>query len=111
MTPPTNGDRIRLSLSREEAWVAHAALLDAGAAAVDAGDDAPAQCRPIRRIERDRALASEGAELLRDALIDYLGDAPVRDRAPGRAVLRRVDDAVESRPRSRSDPRDGGRGA
>jgi hypothetical protein len=108
MTPPTNGDRIRLSLSREEAWVAHAALLDAGAAAADDGDDAPAQCRPIRRIERDRPFAPDGAELLRDALIDYLGDAPVRDRAPGRALLRRVDDAVESWPRSR--PRDAGRG-
>jgi hypothetical protein len=104
MTPPTTRDRIRLSLSHEEAWVAHAALLDAGAAAADAGDDAPAQCRPIRRIERDRALTPDGAELLRDALIDYLGAAPVRDRAPGRALLRRVDDAVESSGRSPSPP-------
>jgi hypothetical protein len=108
MTAPTNGDRVRLSLSREEAWVAHAALLDAGAAAAAAGDDAPAQCRPRRRIERDSALDPDGAELLRDALIDYLGDAPVRDRAPGRALLRRVDDAVESRRRSASG--DAGRG-
>ena len=100
MTPPTDPDRIRLSLSREEAWVAHAALLNAGAAAVDAGDDAPAQCRPIRRIESGRALTPDGAELLRDALVDYLGDAPVRDRAAGRALLGRVDDAVESRPAS-----------
>ncbi|WP_144799635.1 DUF7853 family protein [Halorubrum depositum] len=106
MTPPTNGN---LSLSREEAWIAHAALLDAGAVAAAAGDDPPAQRRPIRRIERDRALAPEGTELLRDALIDYLGDAPVRDRAPGRALLRRVDEAVESR--APSSPRDAGRGA
>jgi len=99
MPPSTNGNRTALSLSREEAWIAHAALLDAGAAAVDAGDDAPAQCRPIRRIERDRALDAEGAELLRDALVEYLGDAPVRDRAPGRTLLRRVDDAIEATPR------------
>ncbi|EMA61580.1 DUF7853 family protein [Halorubrum kocurii] len=96
MVPPTTGNPIPLSLSREEAWVAHAALLDAGAAAVDDGDDAPPQCRPIRRIERDRALTPDGAALLRDALIDYLGDAPVRDRAPGRALLRRIDDAVDA---------------
>jgi len=97
MAPPTTGDSITLSLSHEEAWVAHAALLDAGEAAVDAGDDAPAQCRPIRRIERGRPLAPRDAVLLRDALVDYLGDAPVRDRAPGRALLGRIDDAVESR--------------
>ena len=96
MAPPTTGDPIPLSLSHEEAWVAHAALLDAGAAAVDRGDGAPPQCRPIRRIERDRALTPDGAALLRDALIDYLGDAPVRDRAPGRALLRRIDDAVDA---------------
>jgi len=100
MAPPTTGDPI--PLSREEAWVAHAALIAAGEAAVDAGDDAPAQCRPLRRIERDRALTPDGAALLRDALIDYLGDAPVRDRAPGRALLRRIDDAVESRSPSTS---------
>ncbi|WP_123623205.1 hypothetical protein [Halorubrum sp. CSM-61] len=102
MTPPTTGDPIPLSPSREEAWVAHAALLDAGEAAFDAGDDAPPQHRPIRRIERGRPLAPRDAVLLRDALIDYLGDAPVRDRAPGRALLRRIDDAVEPDDRSAS---------
>jgi len=104
MTPPTNGDRIRLALSRDEAWIAHAALLDAGAAAVAAGDDAPPQCRPRRRIERGRALSPADAELLREALIDYLADAPVRDRASGRALLRRVNGVVE--PRRSSDTND-----
>lgn len=102
MTPPTTGEPIPLSLSHEEAWVAHAALVDAGEAAADAGDDAPPQCRPIRRIERGRPLAPRGAALLRDALVDYLGDAPVRDRAPGRELLRRVDEAVESESESPS---------
>ncbi|WP_435094207.1 hypothetical protein [Halorubrum sp. N11] len=102
MSSPRNGDPIRLSLSLEEAWVAHAALFHAGEAAVAAGDDAPGECRLLRSIERDRALTPDGAALLRDALIDYLGDAPVRDRAPGRALLRRIDDAVESRSRSTS---------
>lgn len=96
MSPSTNWNRNPLSFTREEAWIAHAALLDAGAAAVDAGDDAPAQCRPIRRIERDRPLGPRDAVLLRDALVEYLVDAPLRDREPGQALLSRVDDAIES---------------
>lgn len=96
MTPSTNADHPPPTASREEAWIAHAALLAAGATAAAAGDETPPQCRPRRRIERGRALDAAGVELLRDALIEYLGDAPVRDRAPGRSLLRRVDDAVES---------------
>lgn len=109
MSPPTNADLPTPVASREEAWVAHAALLDAGALAAADGDPDPPQCRPRRRLERGRALNAADIELLRDALIDYLGDAPVRDRAPGRSLLRRVDDAVESRSPSAS--RDAGRGA
>ncbi len=95
MSPPTNDGRVVLPATREEAWVAHAALLDAGEAAADAGDDAPPQLRPVRGIERGRPLHPDEVVLLRDALVDYLGDAPVRDRAPGRAVLRRADDSID----------------
>jgi|AntRauMinimDraft_4_1070384.scaffolds.fasta_scaffold00038_39 hypothetical protein len=96
MPPSTNADLPPPATSHEEAWVAHAALLDAGATAAAAGDETPPQCRPRRHIECGRALDADGVELLRDALIDYLGDAPVRDRAPGRSLLRRVDAAVEA---------------
>ncbi len=102
MTPPTNDGRVPLPSTHEEAWVAHAALLDASEAAVDAGDDAPPQLRPLRGIERERRLDPEEIELLRDALVDYLGDAPVRDRAPGRTLLRRADDALDASPRKRT---------
>jgi|GEM_PF-1248694 len=96
MTPPPTDDHPLPSASHEEAWVAHAALLAAGKTAVDGGDDDPPHVRPLGRIERKRSLAPEELTLLRDALIDYLGDAPVRDRAPGRALLRRVVDRLDA---------------
>ena len=93
MTPPTTDGPPAPTTTREEAWVAHAALLDA---AQNATDDDAAYHRPIASIERGTALDDEGVALLRDALVDYLGDAPVRDRAPGRALLRRTDDAADA---------------
>ena len=109
MSPPTNADTPAPVASDEEAWVAHAALLDAGTQAAAGGDPDPPQSRPLRRLERGRPLFSDDVEVLRDALIEYLGDAPVRDRAPGRSLLRRIDDVVESQPPSAS--RDAGRRA
>jgi hypothetical protein len=96
MTPPTTDTPPAPTTSREEAWVAHAALLDA---AQDAADDAEPYRGPLEAIERGEALGDDALALLRDALVDYLGDAPVRDRAPGRALLRRIDDPTD--PRSR----------
>jgi hypothetical protein len=96
MTPPTTDGPPAPTTSREEAWVAHAALLDA---AQRATDEDVAYRRPIESIERGAALDDEDVALLRDALVDYLGDAPVRDRAPGRALLRRTDDATDARSR------------
>ncbi|WP_418284225.1 hypothetical protein [Halorubrum sp. DTA46] len=102
MSPSTNADTPAPVASDEEAWVAHAALLDAGALAAEGGDSDPPQCRPLRRLERGRPLYSDDIDVLRDALIEYLGDAPIRDRAPGRSLLRRIDDAVESQSSSAS---------
>ncbi len=111
MTPPRDDASDALTFSREEAWVAHAALLaacerfvadetdmvasiDADAARVDTAETPP-HGRPLRSIERDEPLDDEETALLREALVDYLGDAPVRDRAAGRALLRRLSASVE----------------
>jgi hypothetical protein len=94
MSPPTTDGPPAPTTSREEAWVAHAALIDAATAA---GDDDRPYHRPIESIERGAALDDDEVGMLRDALVDYLGDAPVRDRAPGRALLRRTDDAADPR--------------
>ena len=91
MTPPTTDGPPAPTTSREEAWVAHAALLDAARNATDAEP----YRGPLESIERGEALDGEALVLLRDALVDYLGDAPVRDRAPGRALLRRIEDAAD----------------
>lgn len=93
---PAGDELSDLVRSRKEAWVAHAALLDACERAVERDADASAYSRPLDRIERGRALTIEDERVLRDALVDYLGDAPLRDRAPGRALLRRAADSVDS---------------
>ncbi len=95
MSPPRNDAPIEPTFTREEAWVAHAALLAACERFVGDGSDGegpPPHRRVLYSIERDQPLDTDEAALLRDALVDYLGDAPVRDRAIGRTLLRRVDD-------------------
>lgn len=100
MTPQSNDGRTAFEFTREEAWVAHAALLAASEEAVDGGDDAPPQLRPVRSIERERALDAAELELLRDALVNYLGEAPIRDRAPGRSLLEGIEETLEPPPRN-----------
>jgi hypothetical protein len=92
MDPP-EPDASGVAFSREEAWVAHAALLDACDRAAETGEDVARYRRPLRDIEQGRPLDPSEVALLRDALVEYLGDAPIRDRALGRALLERTDDA------------------
>jgi hypothetical protein len=91
MAPPGT-DTSGVAFSREEAWVAHAALLDACDRAAETGEDVARYRRPLRDIEQGRPLDPPAVALLRDALVEYLGDAPIRDRALGRALLCRTDD-------------------
>ena len=119
MSPPRDGQSADPTFTREEAWVAHAALLAAceraaddhrtvdppalaGPTERDAGrdtaevDPANPYRQPIRRIERGDPLDTTETALLHDALVDYLGDAPVRDRAAGRALLRRTAATIDA---------------
>ena len=100
MTPPAHRRSTALDLSREEAWVAHVALLQAAEKAVDDGAESPAELGLVRRLEDGIPFNEEGLTLLREALVSYLRDAPLRDRAPGRAALRSVDAALDAPPRS-----------
>ena len=89
MTPPQD-ESTRLTTSDTEAWIAHAALLDAYERAVDVGEDGNRYRRVLCRIEDDNPLDRSGRQLLRAALVEYLADAPLRDRAAARAVRRRT---------------------
>lgn len=100
MSPPAHERSIALDLSREEAWVAHTALLRAAEEAVDNGAESPAELDLVQRIEDGTPFDEEGLTLLRGALVAYLADAPLRDRAPGRGALRSVDAALDAPPRS-----------
>ena len=89
MTPPQD-ESTRLITSDAEEWVAHAALLDAYERAVNAGEDESHYRRALIRVEDSSPLDRSGRQLLRAALVEYLADAPLRDRAAARAVLRRI---------------------
>lgn len=73
--------------SREEAWVLHAAMLDHIERMVD-GDRSPERAVDVlERVEAGGRLAPADRRLVREALVGYLGDAPERDREPGRTLL------------------------
>lgn len=93
-----NAAPTELELSREESWVAHAAVLVALDRALEDGDGP----RAHRTSGLLAALEADGddydpAELstLARALDEYLAnDPPARDRLPARDALRRVDAAL-----------------
>lgn len=90
MSEPAHEDPAAIEFDREEAWVVHTALLTSIEADLDAGEESSAEIRLLREVEADAAFDTSELALVRDALVAYLGDAPLRDRAPGRAALRRI---------------------
>ncbi|WP_338740160.1 hypothetical protein [Haloplanus salilacus] len=88
MSPTTRHGPDGVDCSREEAWVLHAAILD-HVRRVVAADRSPDRAMGVlERVEASDPLDHADRSLVRDALVAYLdGDAPERDRAPGRAIL------------------------
>ncbi len=84
-------ERGLLDLTREQAWVAHAAVLDHLERAVGADDDPECHLAVLEALEAGDA-EFERAELqvLADALRTHLKDPPARDDGPGRAALTTV---------------------
>ncbi|WP_101295233.1 DUF7853 family protein [Halegenticoccus soli] len=76
-----------LDLTREEAWVVHAAVLAAIERELDDGNDAPDELALLRALEADDGFEPDQLRLLRRILSQYLTDAPDRDDEPGRSVL------------------------
>ncbi|WP_435146567.1 hypothetical protein [Halobaculum sp. P14] len=97
MPAPVRDRPTVLSFTREEAWVAHVALLAQLRAAVDADDSKPdyPEVDALEAVEADSdRFEPQHVRVIRDALVSYLGDAPVRDRAPGRDALQAVNAAL-----------------
>jgi len=76
-----------LDLSREEAWVLHAAVLDHVERLVTADRSPDRAMAILDRVEACEPLDSTDRELVRDALAAYLDDAPERDRTAVQEML------------------------
>ncbi|WP_318567780.1 hypothetical protein [Salinigranum marinum] len=91
MTTPTHNRPASFDLSREEAWVLHAALTSTVDRALDA-DETPRYARSlVLRIEAgETAFDAPELRVLADALATYLEDAPERDEAIAARLLELV---------------------
>ncbi|WP_251328716.1 hypothetical protein [Haloplanus pelagicus] len=96
MSPATCHGPDGVDLSREQAWVLHAALLDHVERTVDAGRSPDRAVAILERTETCEPLDPADRALVRDALTTYLTDAPARDRKPARAILTALDGQVSS---------------
>jgi len=86
-----------LDLTRQEAWVIHAALLDHIERSLAEGDEAPQSVSLLERMEADGdAFTPAQLRLLREALAEYLVDPPARDRPTAERLLVAIEDAMES---------------
>lgn len=91
MNGSTSDGQVVLDLSREEAWVAHAALAREMDRAIE-NEETPTRERSVLlALERDEPIDRDGRQTLRAAVESYLDDAPERDVQAGRAVLGTVD--------------------
>lgn len=95
MTTPTHNRPVSFDLSREEAWVLHAALTSALDRALDA-DETPRYARSlVLQVEAgETAFDPTARQFVADALATHLEDAPERDEAVAATLLARVRDAV-----------------
>lgn len=84
MSPTTCHGPSGVDLSREEAWVLHAAVLDHVERVVAAGETPDRALTVLDRIESCTALGATDRDLVREALSAY--DAPERDRTSVEAI-------------------------
>jgi hypothetical protein len=84
MSPTTNHGPDGVDLSREEAWVLHAAVLDHVERVVAAGETPERALTILDRIESSAPLDAADHDIVREALSAY--DAPDRDRTSVEAI-------------------------
>lgn len=103
MTETAHSDPVPLDLSPEEAWVAHAAVLQSlerdaedvqHTATAESAADARRRAKLLETVEDDGPFTLTQLQSLRTLLQTYFGDAPHRDRETAIAVLTVVDTAL-----------------
>ena len=100
MSPTTCHGPNGVDLSREEAWVLHAAVLDHVERVVATGQTPDCALTVLDRIESCTPLETTDRDLVREALSTY--DAPERDRTSVEAIraalsARRTDERASHR--------------
>lgn len=87
MTASARRNPAALDLSREEAWVVHAALLSYIERELADDRHASHECRLLRELEGDADFDGDGLRAIRRAVEQYQGRAPVRDRDACRRII------------------------
>lgn len=92
MTASAHNSPTSLDLTREQAWVVHAALVAAVERLVDDEQDPSDALSLIHSLEVDETFEEDELEYLLDALRTYAEeDAPSRDRASAKHVIADVE--------------------
>jgi len=86
MSPTPRHGPHGVDLSREEAWVLHAAVLDHVERTVAAGHEPTRALAVLDRIESGDRLDETDRSVARDALDTYLESAPARDRETAASI-------------------------
>lgn len=92
MPPSAHGSPVTLDLTAEEAWVLHAGVLHYLKREAARGEPAPDALALLNALERETSpsLDADGLRLVRAVLVEYVADAPPRDRAACRRILSQV---------------------
>lgn len=95
MTSAPVRDTTELAFSHAEAWVVHDALLAAVEDAAESDERLEPEIDLLESLEAgEERFAKRETEVVQDALVSYLSDAPLRDQKPGRDALRRIRSAL-----------------
>ncbi|MFB6093161.1 MAG: hypothetical protein ABEK02_09145 [Haloquadratum sp.] len=96
MTASAHNSPISLDLTREEAWVVHAALVDAIEELRDDDEDPAQAVAMLRSVEGDATFEPEELDRLAEVLRTYAeSDVPSRDRQHARDVVDHIEAALE----------------
>lgn len=87
MTASARGNPAAIDLTREEAWVVHAALLAYIEREFTDGRRADRECALLRKIEGDAEFDADDLRVIRRTVGRYRDDAPARDRDACQRIL------------------------